>query len=61
MKKYILELTEEEMEFIYDRCSRKAARLEEANLKDIPCYRIAWQILLKIFKLRDDKENTNEH
>lgn len=61
MKKYILELTEEELEFIYDRCSRKAARLEEANLKDIPCYRIAWQILLKIFKLRDNKENTNEH
>ena len=61
MKKYILEITEEELEFIYDRCSRKAARLEEANLKDIPCYRIAWQILLKIFKLRDNKENTNEH
>ena len=53
---YTLELTEEELDFIYDRCSRKAARLEEANLKDIPCYRIAWQLIPKIFEAR--KTNT---
>lgn len=52
---YILELTEEELEFIYDRCSRKAARLEEAHLKDIPCYRLSWQVMSKIYKARDDK------
>ena len=34
MSKYTLELTEEELQFIYDRCSNKAARLEEVNLKD---------------------------
>jgi hypothetical protein len=34
---YNLELTEEELDFLYDRCSRKAARLEEAHLEDIPC------------------------
>jgi hypothetical protein len=57
---YNLELTEEELEFLYDRCANKAARLEDANLKDIPCYRIAWQILLKIFEAREaKKENTN--
>jgi hypothetical protein len=49
---YNLELTEEELNFIYDRCSRKAARLEEANLKDIPCYRLSWQIMSKIYKVR---------
>ena len=49
---YNLELTEEELNFIYDRCSSKAARLEEANLKDIPCYRLSWQIMSKIYKVR---------
>ena len=44
-----LELTEEELEFIYTRCLRKAMRLEEAHLKDIPCYRLAYQILYKIY------------
>ena len=52
--KYTLELTEEELQFIYDRCSRKAARLEEANLKDIPCYELAWQLIVKISDLRKD-------
>ena len=32
---FTLELTEEELEFIYTRCQRKAMRLEEAHLKDI--------------------------
>ena len=48
MKKYVLELTEEELNFLYDRCSRKAARLEEAHLKDLPCYRLSWQVMHKI-------------
>ena len=43
-----LELTEEELQFIYDRCSRKAARLEDSNLKDTPCYRLSWAIMSKI-------------
>ena len=43
-----LELTEEELQFIYDRCSRKAARLEDSNLKDTPCYRLSWAIMNKI-------------
>ena len=49
---YTLELTEEELDFLYERCSRKAARLEEANLKDIPCYRLSWQLMSKIFKAK---------
>jgi hypothetical protein len=55
---YNLELTEEELDFIYTRCSRKAARLEEAHLKDIPCYSLAWQIMSKIFRAREDSINT---
>lgn len=47
-KKYILKLTEEELKFIYERCSRKAQRLEEAGLMDIPCYRLSWQVMSKI-------------
>ena len=34
---YTLELTEEEIEFIYTRCLRKAMRLEESRLEDVPC------------------------
>jgi hypothetical protein len=56
---YTLELTEEELKFIYDRCSRKAARLEEANLKDVPCHRLAYQVMGKIYKVRENKEETN--
>jgi hypothetical protein len=56
MKIYTLELTEEELSFLYDRCSRKAARLEEAHLKDIPCYRLSWQVMNKINRLRNDEE-----
>jgi hypothetical protein len=54
--KYVLELTEEELMFLYDRCSRKAARLEEAHLEDIPCYRLSWQIMTKINRLRNNEE-----
>ena len=54
---YTLELTEEEIEFVYERCSRKAQRLEEAHLEDIPCYRLSWQLMTKI---RESK-NVNTH
>jgi hypothetical protein len=54
---YTLDLTEEELKFIYERCSRKAARLEEAHLKDIPCYRLSWQVMAKIFKVQNDMES----
>lgn len=53
---FILELTKEELEFVYTRCSRKAARLEEAHLEDIPCYDLAWQVMGKINKIKE--ENT---
>jgi hypothetical protein len=53
---YKLELTEEELNFIYDRCSNKAARLEEVNLKDTPCYRLAHQVMHKIY---ESKNNIN--
>ena len=49
---FTLELTEEELEFLYTRCQRKAMRLEEAHLKDIPCYRLAYQIIHKIHRCR---------
>ena len=52
MNKYKLELTEEELNFIYDRCSNKAARLEDVNLKDTPCYRLAHQVMHKIYESR---------
>lgn len=55
---YTLELTEEEIKFIHERCSRKAARLEEAHLKDIPCYRLSWQVMSKIHKVLEDKKET---
>ena len=61
---YILELTEEELEFVYTRCQRKAMRLEEAHLKDIPCYRLAYQILYKIHdsrKTHDSKDQQKEN
>jgi hypothetical protein len=51
---YKLELTEEELNFIYDRCSNKAARLEEVNLKDTPCYRLAHQVMHKIYESRKE-------
>ena len=58
--KYILELTEEELNFLYDRCSRKAARLEEAGLEDIPCYRLSWEVMSKILKAKNIKKATQE-
>ena len=58
---YTLELTEEELQFIHDRCSRKAARLEEAHLEDIPCYRLSWQVMSKINKVRDSKDTEGKN
>lgn len=49
---YSLNLTEEELEFVYTRCLRKAMRLEEAHLKDIPCYDLANSIMWKINDLK---------
>lgn len=46
---YILELTEEEIEFVYTRCLRKAMRLEESHLEDVPCYQLANQVMFKIY------------
>ena len=59
-----LELTEEELNFIYDRCSNKAARLEDSNLEDTPCYRLSWTIMGKINNIKkegniDGKKKTN--
>lgn len=51
---YILELTEEELQFIYDRCFNKAARLEDVNLEDTPCYRIAHQVMHKIYESKKE-------
>jgi hypothetical protein len=56
---YKLELTEEELQFIYNRCSSKAARLEDSNLEDTPCYRLSWTIMSKIIKVKQEKENKN--
>jgi hypothetical protein len=53
---FTLELTEEELEFIYVRCLRKALRLEEAHLKDIPCYDLANKIMWKINYLKKPNE-----
>ena len=57
---FTLELTEEELEFIYTRCQRKAMRLEEAHLKDIPCYRLAYQVIHKIHSCRKAHDSAEE-
>lgn len=54
---YTLELTQEELDFIQERCSRKAQRLEEAGLIDIPCYRLSWQVMSKISKVKKEQED----
>lgn len=54
---YTLELTQEELDFIHERCSRKAQRLEEAHLEDIPCYRLSWQVMSKISKAKKEQED----
>lgn len=54
---YSLNLTPEELDFIYTRCSRKAERLEEAHLEDVPCYRLSWQVMAKIMRAKKREEN----
>ena len=54
---YTLELTQEELDFIRERCSRKAQRLEEAGLRDIPCYRLSWQVMSKISRIKEAQED----
>lgn len=54
---YSLKLTQEELDFIYTRCSRKAARLEEAHLEDVPCYRLSWQVMTKIIEAKKQEKN----
>ena len=53
---YKIELTEEELNFIYDRCSSKAAKLEDSNLEDTPCYRLSWIIMNKITEAKKNKQ-----
>ena len=53
---YTLELTEEEIEFVYTRCLRKAMRLEDSHLEDVPCYRLANQVMSKIYDSKKSKE-----
>jgi hypothetical protein len=55
---YTLELTEEELEFVYTRCLRKAMRLEESHLEDVPCYQLANQIMSKIYDSKKEKKET---
>lgn len=57
---FTMELTQEELDFLYERCSRKAQRLEEANLTDIPCYRLSWQCMHKILEAKNIKKATEE-
>lgn len=57
---YNLELTQEELDFIQERCSRKAQRLEEAGLIDIPCYRLSWQVMSKISKIKKEQEDKKD-
>ena len=54
---YTVELTSEELDFIYERCSRKAQRLEEAGLTEIPCYYLSWQVMSKISKVKKEQED----
>ena len=55
---YILELTEEELDFVYTRCLRKAMGLEESKLEDVPCYRLANQVMSKIYDCQKASNNT---
>lgn len=54
--KYLLELTKEQLDFIYDRCFNKMMYLEDAGLDDTPCHRLAMEITHLIYDLRKEKE-----
>jgi hypothetical protein len=51
---YILELTEEEIDFVYTRCLRKAIRLEDAHLEDTPCHELSTKIMHKIYNSKNN-------
>lgn len=51
-KTFTLELTEEELDYVYTRCLRKAMRLEESKLEDTPCYRLSGQVMSKIYDVK---------
>jgi hypothetical protein len=57
---FTLVLTQEELDFLYERCSRKAQRLEEAGLKDIPCYQLSWQCMHKILEAKNIRKAIEE-
>jgi hypothetical protein len=57
---FTLELTQAELDFLYERCSRKAQRLEEAGLKDIPCYQLSWQCMHKILEAKNIRKAAEE-
>lgn len=50
---YTLELTKEELDFVYTRCLRKAVRLEDAHLEDTPCYELSNKIMYKIYRVQN--------
>lgn len=52
IKTFTLELTEEELDYVYTRCLRKAMRLEESHLEDTPCYRLSGQVMSKIYDVQ---------
>lgn len=56
--KYLLELTKEQLDFIYDRCFNKMMHLEDAGLKDTPCYRLSLEITHLIYEVKKEKEET---
>lgn len=47
-----VELTEEELDFLIDRCFRKQVRLEEAGLTDAVCYGLSISARKKLEKIR---------
>lgn len=57
--KYLLELNEEQLDFIYKRCLNKMIYLEEAGLADTPCHRLALEITHLIYEVRKEKEENN--
>lgn len=58
---YKLDLTEEELKFIYDRCFSKASRLEDIGLDDVSCYRIAHQVMHKIYVVKNSNNFSSDN
>ena len=49
----------EQLDFIYDRCFNKMMHLEDAGLKDTPCYRLSLEITHLIYEVKKEKEENN--